>query len=184
MKVKMSIPNPVPVASSVKIPFSVIQSRAARQPQPDVYLSAYETAGKVSGGFLHIDAATYIALNKQFLPTQLPLSAVKNLASAPEKAKAPLPFEEATWKELHTYKLTGDRKKDARWLMNFGNRIRSGSCQCRKNWQLHLFINPVRWDDFFAWTVEMHNIVNALLKKPAVTLVEARKQWEQLAIAG
>lgn len=79
------------------------------------------------------------------------------------------------WREWHTRALThqGD---DARYLAGLFAAIPCGAC--KKNFGRHLAEHPPRWNeagfDYFAWTVEIHNLANEELNKPTLTLEEAR----------
>lgn len=74
------------------------------------------------------------------------------------------------WSELHT-SVTVDT------LAEWERRIPSFGCTCRKFYDEWKASNPPRKDDFFAWTVELHNAVNAKLGKPKITIDEARQIW-------
>jgi hypothetical protein len=75
------------------------------------------------------------------------------------------------WRELHT-------KRDAtqEWLLDWIARIPPG-CGCGESFESILQRIPARFDDWFAWTVEVHNAVNKKLSKPEITLAEAIKLW-------
>lgn len=90
----------------------------------------------------------------------------------------------ATWDELHLRALRHDGSDDSAWLKDFGSRVRGG-CQCRSHWRKILRANPPRWSEYFAWSVEVHNAVNALphLTKPQLALDQARAIWSSLSTA-
>lgn len=81
------------------------------------------------------------------------------------------------WAELHTYEPTGIPEEDVAWLERFTNTLPNWGCNCRTHWRSLLQSTPVRWDDYFAWTVEAHNAVNRRLSKPAIPLDKARAVW-------
>jgi hypothetical protein len=75
------------------------------------------------------------------------------------------------WRELHT-----KRDADAAWLATFSSDLPCGDC--KKHWgELLKAFPPVFGDGWFAWTVEAHNRVNDRLKKPRMTVGEARARW-------
>jgi hypothetical protein len=74
------------------------------------------------------------------------------------------------WTELHT-------SVTLETLAEWENRIPSFSCGCRKFYKEWKAYNQPRKDNFFAWTVELHNAVNEKLGKPKITLDEARRIW-------
>lgn len=76
------------------------------------------------------------------------------------------------WTELHT-------KQDAtpEWLEAWLNRVPNYGCGCRKKAKELIAENPPDFARFFEWTVELHNLVNEQLGKPAVTPDEARAIW-------
>lgn len=81
----------------------------------------------------------------------------------------------ATWAELHTYRPFGDAR-DNPFIEDFSGRVSGIGCACHSHWRAWLKANPVRWDDYFAWTVEAHNAVNARLGKRQLTVREARAE--------
>ena len=100
-----------------------------------------------------------------------------SLAEDPEPSKLnqlPQKIEDlgpALWAELHTV----DRPS-AQFFDNWLSRVPS-YCGCADHFREILAANPVRWDDFFAWSVEAHNAVNEYLGKPTLSLEEAAIIW-------
>jgi muconolactone delta-isomerase len=84
----------------------------------------------------------------------------------------------ALWAEWHRRALAraGD---DSGYLRSLAQRLPCG--QCRADFVAILAAHPPRWDDYFAWTVEVHNDVNTRLGKPAVTVEAARILWSKPA---
>ena len=78
----------------------------------------------------------------------------------------------ALWLELHT-------KKDATpgWFSSWLKRVPSFGCKCRDAFEAIIKVNPPRFDDWFAWTVEVHNAVNRKLGRKEWTLDEAVARW-------
>lgn len=99
-----------------------------------------------------------------------------------KKAKEEIGRE--AWKELHLRALKSNGQDDTEWLMGyFSSRIPRSGCGCLRDWIDLLKINSPRWDDYFAWSVEVHNAINSKLMsegdkaKRLVTLDEARRVW-------
>ena len=76
------------------------------------------------------------------------------------------------WAELHF-------KTDAtaEWFANWLKRVPSYGCKCRDAFEAIIKVNPPRFDDWFAWTVEVHNAVNRKLGRKEWTLDEAVARW-------
>jgi len=87
--------------------------------------------------------------------------------------RTPNPGHEA-WKIIH-------EKEDPtpEWFYNvWVPMIPSGSCGCSQHVNEILMKNPPRYDDWFPWTVEFHNTVNAKLDRRTWTLEEAYRIWK------
>jgi hypothetical protein len=50
-------------------------------------------------------------------------------------------------------------------------------CTCLSDWRTLLAAHPFRGEDPFAWSVDVHNAVNAKLGKPQLTVDAARSVW-------
>ncbi len=74
------------------------------------------------------------------------------------------------WSELHT-------SVTIEALAAWEERIPNFECKCKAFYNAWKIDHPPREGDFFAWTVELHNAVNAKLSKPTLTLDEARQLW-------
>lgn len=74
------------------------------------------------------------------------------------------------WRELHT-EVTFET------LPAWEEKIPNYSCKCKEFYTAWKASNPPRKDDFFAWTVELHNAVNEKLENPIITLQQAREIW-------
>lgn len=74
------------------------------------------------------------------------------------------------WSELHS-------TVTIETLPQWEEKIPNYSCKCKAFYNAWKIDNPPRPDDFFAWTVELHNAVNRKLEKPEMTLEEARSLW-------
>lgn len=80
------------------------------------------------------------------------------------------------WKDLHNYAKTwnGNVEEQSKFLETVKGRIPCG--ECKTFWVAHNHTHPAPTesaDAFFAWTVEVHNKVNAKLNKPTIDLAEA-----------
>lgn len=73
------------------------------------------------------------------------------------------------WRKIHTTQMDEDSFK--KWLTALPK------CDCLEAFLAILKINPPRFDDWFMWTWEIHNAVNAKLSKPEVTWDDAAKLW-------
>jgi hypothetical protein len=77
------------------------------------------------------------------------------------------------WREVHTQK---DPSQD--WFASWVARVPGVGCDC-KNWlKKYLASNPPRFDDWFAFTWELHNAVNAKLNRKQLTLEKAIRTWK------
>lgn len=74
------------------------------------------------------------------------------------------------WSELHS-------TVTIETLPQWEEKIPNYSCKCKAFYNAWKIDNPPRKDDFFAWTVELHNAVNRKLEKLEMTLEEARNVW-------
>jgi len=77
------------------------------------------------------------------------------------------------WKKLHT-KQNPTPEWFADWLARIPN---GGGCNCKRDFRLLLDANPPRYEDWFAWSVEIHNAVNRKLGKREWTLDKALEVW-------
>lgn len=97
----------------------------------------------------------------------------------------PTPQEGAAhWAKLHTAE-----SPNAEWLTNWIARIPAYGCSCHSDFHKILAANPPRFDDWFPWTVEVHNTVNEKVENPVITLEQAsaiwgRKQFEWRKVDG
>lgn len=78
------------------------------------------------------------------------------------------------WQKLHAYEGC-----DPQWL-DIWQYLIPGRCDCREGYQKILEEYPPDFstsEAFFAWSVALHNAVNAKLGKPVITLQEAYSIW-------
>lgn len=79
------------------------------------------------------------------------------------------------WKRLHLRALNFHGHEDFDWLAEFSSGI---PCSvCRGAWLGLVFKNPPDFENFFEWTVKLHNLVNVKLGKPEVSFEEARSLY-------
>ncbi len=106
--------------------------------------------------------------------------------AAPETATtarpAPPPFDgRAVWASLHRRALTWDAGDDSEWLLReITAKLPCGDCAA--HWVIVMHTLPVRWGDYFAWSVEAHNAVNRRLGKPELAVDQARAVWSALRV--
>jgi hypothetical protein len=74
------------------------------------------------------------------------------------------------WKKLHTQ--TFDETTFEAWV-----RTIPGCPTCQRNFRVWLEANPPRFDDWWNWTFEAHNAVNAKLGKPEIEWQKACELW-------
>lgn len=85
------------------------------------------------------------------------------------------------WYKLHKYAvLNRDWNPDIaqKWYLDWEQNIPNIGCSCTSHWRNIVSKHPPQFqtpEDFFAWSVKVHNIVNERLKKPIVSLEEAKR---------
>ncbi len=79
----------------------------------------------------------------------------------------------ALWHELHS-------KQDPTtvWCEDWCKRVPRVGCGCQTWLADYLLANPPRYDDFFAYSVDLHNAVSAKLNKEKWTLERAREHYQ------
>jgi hypothetical protein len=85
------------------------------------------------------------------------------------------------WKELHNRAIIHPRgQNDTQFLTIWANKIPNfeGGCKCRSFYVLWKARNPPNFSDYFTWTVNLHNAVNAKLGKPSMTVEVARRLYQ------
>jgi hypothetical protein len=80
------------------------------------------------------------------------------------------------WETLHRHALA-DRVSLAWISAAFEPLIPRYGCTCLSDWRTLLAAHPFRGEDPFAWSVDVHNAVNAKLGKPQLTVDAARSVW-------
>lgn len=85
------------------------------------------------------------------------------------------------WAELHRYALTQKPTQGQRaaWLVNFASKIDCG--ECAREWKRLNIDTPLaknaKPNEFFEWTVTVHNKVNQRLGKPVISMQDAKNIW-------
>lgn len=79
------------------------------------------------------------------------------------------------WAELHRRTLNWSGDDDSEWLKEFRLHLPCG--ECRRHWDGMVARTPPDWANYFAWTVDRHNEVNAKLGKPVMSIETARQTW-------
>jgi hypothetical protein len=86
----------------------------------------------------------------------------------------------SSWAALHRRALQVQGPDDA-WLAAFAARLPCGPC--RRHWDGLVQANPPDWYQYFAWTVQRHNDINAMLGKPLYTVEAAYARWKPVSLA-
>ncbi|HUB24117.1 MAG TPA: ERV1/ALR-related protein, partial [Tepidisphaeraceae bacterium] len=87
------------------------------------------------------------------------------------------------WADLHQWALTTDLSDVVQWLARFAARVPCG--ECRRHWLAAVANSPPLLESrekLFAWTVDLHNVVNRRLGKPPMSLADARRRWQQFPL--
>lgn len=79
------------------------------------------------------------------------------------------------WAELHMRALAVEGNDDTEWLKKFSVRVPCG--ECKNHWNASMILTPPDFQNYFRWSVDRHNEVNGRLKKPLLTIDEARTIW-------
>ena len=74
------------------------------------------------------------------------------------------------WRKLHTTRFTAEQLE--LWIQSI-----PGCSTCQRDFRKLLESNPPRFDDWFKWTWEVHNVVNRKLGKPEIAWEEACLLW-------
>jgi hypothetical protein len=64
------------------------------------------------------------------------------------------------------------------WFNAWIDDLPFGECPCREHFHEYLKENPVDWEDFFLWTVDLHNAVNERIGKPTINVDDAAILWQ------
>lgn len=141
-------------------------------------------AARALAASLALDIRVWMALHEETDPAFLAMRERLREKDAEDRAAATEGAKQAAktvmavhgpklWRELHLRALTvAQGVDDSAWLGMF---IGSLPCpDCRVHFAGIVTGHPPRWDEYFEWTVGVHNLVNATLGKPAFSLDEAR----------
>jgi hypothetical protein len=117
-------------------------------------------------------------MKPKWIVTHAPQLSPRRQESIPPPPKSfvlpPPSYGPPLWQALHE-RARSHYGDDAEWLAQFEKRIPCGSC--RKHWQEMMGLTPQNPDDYFSWTVDRHNEINAKLGKPTLTLDQAAVRW-------
>ena len=82
------------------------------------------------------------------------------------------------WKELHLRALNFAGDNDIQFLTDFAKKIPryTSGCKCKEHWMGLVQRNPPKFgkDEYFAWTVNMHNEISKLIGKPTYTVEQSK----------
>lgn len=86
------------------------------------------------------------------------------------------------WKELHLRALNHKGGDDSAYLLAFAKRIPrfTTGCACREHWRTIYsqnrpgFVVTANKNEYFEWTVKMHNEINKKINKPQYTVEQAK----------
>jgi len=76
------------------------------------------------------------------------------------------------WAELHT-----TENPTPEWFADWVAKVKQLVCNCGGKLDGLLDANPPRYDDWFCWSVELHNAVNVTLNRSEWTIQEAEAVW-------
>lgn len=83
------------------------------------------------------------------------------------------------WAELHLFALRHRNKNSTGWLNDWIASIPFNGCPCKSHLEEFMQENPPDWNDFFSWTIDLHNAVNIRIGKPTMDVENAREYWLQ-----
>lgn len=83
-----------------------------------------------------------------------------------EDRKFPEHWGPLKWKELHTRAKEKEGQNDQAWLNQFAHSIPGNGCACKGSFLLLIKQNPPDWNNYYSWTVKIHNLINKKLGKP------------------
>jgi SNF2 family DNA or RNA helicase len=87
------------------------------------------------------------------------------------------------WKMLHIRALTFEGDNDDEFLKEFKKKIPSYQkcCNCSEFWDKYIVRYPPQTsksEEYFEWTVKLHNIINFKLNKPILSIEDAFSIWQ------
>lgn len=103
--------------------------------------------------------------------TRVVIRKIERIAIDPAKQNALLDLQRNHWRKLHTQSF--DETTFETWVATI-----PGCPTCQRDFRKLLESSPPRFDDWFRWTWEIHNLVNAKLNKPNLTFEDACELWQ------
>lgn len=96
----------------------------------------------------------------------------------------PKVFGPGTWCVIHALAIISEEDSDKENYVKIMYRIlHSLPCAvCRRHAVIYLDKNPIKENKEFEWSVNFHNSVNKRLKKPIVSMEDARAQYDNVEI--
>lgn len=96
-------------------------------------------------------------------------------------AIAAMPNEpSARWRSLHqrSYLPVADKAAELAWIRGLARGMDGATCDCASHWAKYFDAHPPTIDtpaEYETWAVAAHNVVNVRLKKPTLTIDQARQ---------
>ena len=83
------------------------------------------------------------------------------------------------WTELHLFALrvSGENHCHDFWLTEWVKSLPFEGCPCEQHLKDFIRLNPPDWNDFFKWSVDLHNAVNARIGRLTIDVEMAKKMW-------
>ena len=81
------------------------------------------------------------------------------------------------WAELHLFALRHTGGDASEWFNGWKASLPFNGCPCKEHFDEYLEQNPVDWNNFFGWTINLHNAVNERIGKPVMFVDDARNYW-------
>jgi hypothetical protein len=89
------------------------------------------------------------------------ITQTRTIVPFPTVSERNLDLYHQLWAELHA-------KEDPTpgWFESWVKRVPQASCGCQRWLAEYLKTNPPRYNEWYPWTVELHNAVNVKINKP------------------
>ena len=83
------------------------------------------------------------------------------------------------WAELHLFALRHRGRNAIGWFNDWAASLPFNGCPCEQHFNDWIAENPIDWENFFQWTIDLHNAVNMRIGKPTMAVEDARKYWSE-----